>query len=76
MPHSNDVANGFVMTPEEMLLDLDTHYSSQMTEWQAMFVASMLDHRDDAAEIGVVYKYTLRQVSKIAEIYQEKDEEE
>lgn len=63
------------MTPEEMLNDLDKHYSDQMTEWQEMFVADMVAKQHCAMEIDRVHKFTDRQAMKIAEIYAEKDEE-
>lgn len=63
------------MTTEEMLNDLDKHYSDQMTEWQGMFVANMIEGVRLADESGITVRFTEKQAMKVAEIYAEKDEE-
>ncbi len=63
------------MTVPEMLSDLDKHYSGKLTEWQEVFVASMLEYLQAGEECGTPHVFTLTQTLKIIEIYEEKDEE-
>jgi len=73
---SNTTTNPKIsMTVAEMLSDLDKHYKGQLTEWQELFVASMITNMETFDENDMPHTFTVNQVNKVKEIYAEKDEE-
>lgn len=66
------------MTVPEMLSDLDKHYNGKLTEWQEMFVASLIEQLEYAEKNlpDLEHRFTPNQVNKVREIYAERDEEQ
>lgn len=59
------------LSAEEMMNDLIRHYSDMVTEWQLLFVQDMQDKLEENPN----YLFTVNQVNKLREIYNERDED-